>query len=319
MSTATREIEMHQVACPLCGSAAHRPERTIDDYALVRCGCNFTYVNPQPTDAALDRIYSDRDEAKLIAFYDTTRTTSMIEGYAAILKSIERAAGRKGTLLDFGCGACFFLQQAQEAGWDAHGVDLGPWVEVAARQRGVKNVTVGRLEDSPLAERQFDVVTAMEVMEHMPQPQPILRMLRERLKPGGILFLTVPNYKCLSIVLGRDDFWRNRPPQHLNYFTPKTLSRVLKDCGFKIRSVTSGGGLKLECVLGRKYAGVNEPSVPSESAAKQAQAVAANGTGHGVAPKKALWKRAMLPVVEEILYRRARVGMSLYAIAQRDG
>ena len=61
----------------------------------------------------------------------------------------------------------------------------------------------------------------------------------------------MPNYNTVSVLLNRDDFLFNEPPQHLNYFTPSTLRRLLQVAPLRDVTITTGGGLKWEKIVGR--------------------------------------------------------------------
>jgi 2-polyprenyl-3-methyl-5-hydroxy-6-metoxy-1,4-benzoquinol methylase len=147
------------------------------------------------------------------------------------VRQIEQFYPRKGRLLDVGCGTGVFLLAAQQSGWDTLGLEGNPQAAAEARTRA-RNVKQGDLADEQWASASFDVVTLWQVLEHLPEPLPILRKLREALKPGGFLFVAVPNAASLQAkLLGRR--WFNfQNPTHLIHFTFGTLSHLLSKAGF---------------------------------------------------------------------------------------
>lgn len=316
----TETVSRIVVACPLCGQHPTRPERTLNGYTLVRCrACGFVYVNPQPTAEELHAAYADRDPETLLKLYAQAMTPVRVAELDALLAKLERrlpTPPRK--LLDFGCGAGYLVERALKRGWDAHGLEAGKWAKPAAEARGVTTVQVGSLTDGLFPAGHFDVVTAKQVLEHIPDVKAELAHVRAALRPGGLLYADVPNYRCLSVVLGRDDFELNTPPQHLNYFTPRTLTRLLKACGFDVLDVDTFGGLKWENLIGRRV-----DSVVAKAYREHDAAVAAGKTPtYTTAPPEAKGrglKRWAMPFVRTVLYRGAKVGLVLRVSARRRG
>ncbi len=304
------------VACPVCGADRTRSERSLNGYALVRCrACDFVYVNPQPTAEELHTAYADRDTDNLQKLYAQAMTPARAAELDAVLAKLERLVPTKGKLLDFGCGAGYLVERALARGWEAHGLETGKWAKPAAEALGVMTVHVGSLADGLFPPGHFDVVTAKQVLEHIPDLKAELAHLREALRPGGIFYADVPNYRCLSIVCGRDDFELNTPPQHLNYFTPRTLTRLLKACGFEVLDVDTSGGLKWENLIGRRI------DSPVAKAYREHDAAVAAGktptyTATASAPSRGV-KRWVMPLVRSVLYRRAKVGMTLAVVARK--
>ncbi len=313
----TEAVSRVLVVCPVCGERRARPERSLNGYALVRCrGCALVYVNPQPTPEELHAAYADRDADDLLKLYAQAMTPARATELDAVLTKLERLLPTKGKLLDFGCGAGYLVERALARGWDAHGLEAGKWAKPAAEARGVTTVRVGALADGLFPPGHFDVVTAKQVLEHIPDPKAELAHVREALRPGGVFYADVPNYRCLSIVLGRDDFELNTPPQHLNYFTPRTLTRLLAACGFEVIDVDTSGGLKWENLLGRRIDSPVAKAYREHDAAVAAgkaptyAAPAAESRGRGV-------KRLVMPLVRSVLYHRAKVGMMLAVTARK--
>jgi SAM-dependent methyltransferase len=168
------------------------------------------------------------------------------------------------------------------------------------------------LSDLSFPDGYFDVVHASQVFEHLPNPKSDLAQIHRILRRGGLLYIDVPNYAALSILLGQDDFILNSPPQHINYFTPRTLMRLLESQEFSIVQLTTGGGLKWENLLGRKIRSdiLNAYGMGDGKAHKDPSLLGGLVSG----AKKAL----KFTIVGPILYRRLKVGMGLIAIARRE-
>lgn len=137
---------------------------------------------------------------------------------------------RGGRLLDVGCGAGHFVEAARVMGYAAEGVDPNPNAVAGARQRGL-TVHHGSWDDMKGSEA-YDVVTMLDVFEHMEDPRGVLSRAREILKPGGGLILTLPN-DLRPTPFGRDAF--DYPPHHLTRWTPKALERFLESNGFEVK------------------------------------------------------------------------------------
>jgi ubiquinone/menaquinone biosynthesis C-methylase UbiE len=312
MGNASSTIAVQQrVNCPLCGGIRSSPSWVLNSYPTDRCrDCGFIYVNPRPCDDALDHIYQDRDEDGVIAFYERMATPGVLACYERKLSLLERMLPGRGRLLDFGCAAALVVEAAAKRGWEAHGVDLGSWALKAAAARGVSNIHIGRLADLGFPDGHFDVVYAAQVLEHIPSPLDELAEMRRVLKPGGLLYLEVPNNRTLPILLGLDDFELNLPPQHLNYFTPATLRLLFGRAGFQVEVIGSEGGLKWENLIGKP--------IRSDIAAAARHGTQGAPAANRSAPSGAsrLGKQVMLSLVRRPLYYWAKVGINLFGIGR---
>jgi SAM-dependent methyltransferase len=168
------------------------------------------------------------DEEELDAaarrFYDDARRRPIAD-FLALLGT------PRGRLLDVGCGLGVLLEQALEAGWDAHGCDTsGAWVREARARVGADRVVHGSVPTTG----HFDVVTAWDVIEHVHDPLPFLAELGRRLAPGGRLFLRTPNLDyVLPVYAARRRLGRPGelgPLNHVVYFTARTLRKALDQC-----------------------------------------------------------------------------------------
>jgi 2-polyprenyl-3-methyl-5-hydroxy-6-metoxy-1,4-benzoquinol methylase len=138
-----------------------------------------------------------------------------------------RVSGRR--LLDVGCGIGHFVHTATAEGWEAEGIEFAEPAVAHCRTRGV-NARVLDLMSDELKPDTYDLVTAAEVIEHVIAPGAFMARMGELLKPGGILYMTTPNFASLErMLLGAE--WSCINPEHLSYFTPRTLRRSVQRAG----------------------------------------------------------------------------------------
>ena len=222
--------------CLLCGGLDHRPvfhEAGIDILRCRRCRHVFSSVPPH---AHYDGFWGD-EVADDDQFYWSTARSSMYRDF------IDRfVAGRSGRLLDMGCGLGFFLKAvAPHPNWEAHGCEISPAAVRYARQTlGLPNVICARLEDAALSDDSFDVVTMWDVLDHLRQPDPVLRHCHRLLRPGGICFLRTPNVvvqlaraRLKRLLLGvRPGVAYLQATHHAHHYSRSSIRSILERNGF---------------------------------------------------------------------------------------
>jgi len=164
-----------------------------------------------------------------------------------LVTQAECLIGYKGRLLDIGAGRGELLRAARLAGWEAVGIELSPtFAEYAARHSGAE-VLRKPLEDCGFAPRSFDAVLLSAVLEHLYNPNEVISEIARIIRPGGALFLHVPNEAGLYFRLGnlyeglRGRDWvvnlaPTFPPFHVFGFTPPALRALLSKHRFEVRN-----------------------------------------------------------------------------------
>ncbi|MCI0399528.1 MAG: class I SAM-dependent methyltransferase [Chloroflexi bacterium] len=138
-----------------------------------------------------------------------------------------------GHLLDVGCGWGYFTRYLLDHGWQVTALDPSPHRLPAGElppNLAIFNTTFDRAE---LPEGTFDAVTFWHVLEHLPDPIQALARARRLLKPGGIVVVGLPDFAgWQSRLFGRQ--WDGlRLPLHLHHFDRRSLTAVLRRCGYE--------------------------------------------------------------------------------------
>jgi SAM-dependent methyltransferase len=141
-----------------------------------------------------------------------------------------RVTDRRPRILDVGCGTGANLLMLSQYG-DAEGVDVSEDALAFCRERGLENVKLGAAEQLPYDDDTFDLVTALDVVEHLDDDLAGLREMRRVLRPGGRVLLFVPTFMFLW---GLQDDVSN----HRRRYRMPELGRVLKQAGFEIERTT---------------------------------------------------------------------------------
>jgi 2-polyprenyl-3-methyl-5-hydroxy-6-metoxy-1,4-benzoquinol methylase len=244
--------ELRAVGCNLCGSARARWLARENGLDVVRCReCSLVYVTPQPSQRELERFYADYYPEGSEARWREL----MAPVFARDARGLAAALPARGRVLDVGTGFGHFLDALRAEGFDAEGLESSALARERLAARGLR-AHAGMMPDVVLPAEGFDAITASMVLEHVADPMGFLRRARELLRPGGLLFVRVPNFALLRafLVAGRlagvpgvraamrvvrremmDEatlFHVIGPPGHLHGWEPRTLAAALAGAGF---------------------------------------------------------------------------------------
>ena len=220
---------------------------------MVRCGtCGFYYVNPRPVldEKAREHTYG---ESSSYHFDPVTKTEVVDPVLRARLDHefsiIRRFSSPGSRMLEVGSGEGDFLLYANSASYRAQGVEYTPRFARYCKEVLKLEVAEGSLAGQHFPDAQFDIAVYIMVLEHTDSPRAEVEEVGRILKPGGILYLTVPNDGGLSsslrrtvfkaresLGLGRskipdDPYWT---PHHLFGFSVRCLRYLAGRSGFDV-------------------------------------------------------------------------------------
>ena len=208
-------------------------------------------VMPRPSERELAEYYKNQYRPP-VRLHDP-------EGRADLVCRLHPQPGR---VLDVGCGQGDLLEVFLKRGWDAMGVEPGTQDARAARGKGIRvieNLLTGEIADEL---GPFDAVLLVHVLEHLPQPQEMVRLVHRLLVPGGVFYCEVPNdFNVLQEVAvescGLMRWWVVYP-DHLNYFSIESLSAFIQANGFDACLRTTDFPMELFLLWGNTYIGNSE-------------------------------------------------------------
>lgn len=234
--------------CPVCSHTTFSLLFNCTDYvatgesfSLQRCEhCSFLFTNPRPDAAEIGKYYqSDRyishagDKAGFSFIY---KLYDLVRGFSikSKLKLIHKYH-KNGKLMDLGCGLGYFLDGVKkEAVFDAVGVDISEDAIAYVKKRfGYDVMSESALQS--LEPASFDIITQWHVLEHVHALNERMQDLKRLLKPGGTLFIAVPNSDSWDALHYRE-FWDGYDvPRHLYHFNRKSFALLMQKHGFEVQ------------------------------------------------------------------------------------
>jgi 2-polyprenyl-3-methyl-5-hydroxy-6-metoxy-1,4-benzoquinol methylase len=197
----------------------------LDIYRCLRCGVVFEDMSLVREKIANfyqdlhDQAYEDERQNRTLAF---KRIVSKIREFKP-----------SGKLLDVGCATGSLLVEARNSGYDVYGIEPSSWASEIARKKYNLNVVAGCIEEKDFPREYFDIVTLIDVIEHLYEPKLALQKISRLIKEKGLICVVTPNIESFTARIFGEKWWHIRP-SHFCYFPPKTMNALLKATGFEI-------------------------------------------------------------------------------------
>lgn len=154
--------------------------------------------------------------------------------YGRRARWVTRVAGRAGRVLDVGCGPGHLLARFRTLGWETVGTEMTPEAAAIPRERHGLDVRAGELRSLNLEVGSFDAVVSWHTLEHMRDPLGVLDDMARVLKPGGLLFISVPDFFSPEARARPSAWFHLDVPRHLAHFPAEVLRAQLRTRGFSI-------------------------------------------------------------------------------------
>lgn len=235
-------------ACVVCQSCDHvRSYCDMKGYRYLKCGfCGLVYIDELEQTDKIYKAYSGgllkSLRRKLISpfrrfhhdrsFGQSTARAETIFGFAA------KQVNSVGKYLDIGCNKCYLLAQGIKQGWDVYGCELVPELSAPFRNSYKQyrdHVYCGRFADIRLKfeNNTFELITAVDVIEHFEDVVADMRGVYDLLKVGGAFVIQTPDAGCEQAKRGGCHWGALKPLEHLHLFNQKSLDLLARRVGFR--------------------------------------------------------------------------------------
>lgn len=220
--------------CVVCGSL----QRHLFDYRnfeYLRCpSCGLVSTDPIPDEPTIKRHYASKFQCgnyQLLREFKN-RYRIIYEDMADVIQRV-RGDLRGLRVLDVGCFTGDFLEVMASRGCDVYGVELQDDAVAEANRKFPGHVFKVDVAATEFPDQRFDVITLLAVVEHVIDPERLLRGAIDRLKPGGLVVIETPNSGSLMARIMRRQWPPYAPVEHIHLFTERALRIVLDRAGVR--------------------------------------------------------------------------------------
>ena len=251
----TVSVPLTAVVCPGCGGGgleSQGPLRvgwTATVSGLFQCGdCGCAVVDPMPGLEDLHGLY-DQGLYRLQGGYAAYEARQLPVLSGMVHRALAALPGHQGArLLDLGCGSGLLLQAAAAAGLETWGIDASPRDVAEARARpGVlaDRVQCGWIDvaDGPLdalaasQPGRFDLVMAVDLLEHLRDPGAVMKSVAQLLRPGGLVLAVTGNLQSAAAQRAGNSWDYLSREGHVCFFTPSGVTRLVQRSGLSLETL----------------------------------------------------------------------------------
>ena len=233
---------METINCIVCGGSKATPYIEVSDrlsqnlelFQLVKCDCNFVYLNPRPSESKISTYYKspDYDPHNFLKNNKLGKIYKLVQ-WTALRWKIRKISSfhQSGKLLDVGGGNGEFATFMALQGWN---VFLQDKISKLDNLSDSKNINTVQNLEIIKEDEYFNVITLWHSLEHIHNIDELFSQLNRLLTPDGILLIAVPNIKAPEIIFFNKKWAPFDAPRHLYHFQLKTLNELCSKYKFKI-------------------------------------------------------------------------------------
>ncbi|MDB5203875.1 MAG: Methyltransferase type 12 [Ferruginibacter sp.] len=240
---------IHYKQCPVCGgdsisAVLSAKDHTIsaENFSICKCaGCTLMFTQDVPGQNAIGPYYasdnyishSDTDKGFVNRLYHAVRKRTLQAKRRLVQRETHLPAG---VILDIGCGTGAFLNEMQTNKWT--GIGLEP--DETARNNAQRLYNISPLSPDNLFKLEHgsvDAISMWHVLEHVHQLQEYVVQMEKLLRPGGRIFIAVPNYTSHDAQHYKEDWAAYDVPRHLYHFSPQSMRRLMQVNGLTVEKI----------------------------------------------------------------------------------
>jgi 2-polyprenyl-3-methyl-5-hydroxy-6-metoxy-1,4-benzoquinol methylase len=244
----SKPLSLKSYPCNLCNSYdeeflfTKKGVITEHPFNIVICKkCGLIYINPRLDESSIMELYDEKyyegqgfdEHVNYLEDYKNKNELEKVFNTTETINMVEEAFKGKGSLLDFGCGVGDLISTAHNHGFEVEGYEVSEFARNFVSNSGFK-VYSSLLQ---IPKNKYDIVTAIEVLEHCSDPMKVIRTIFESLKPGGLFYYTTANfdgyYKAYKNK-HRNETLENYilPEGHIHFFSTEVMKKYFNNIGF---------------------------------------------------------------------------------------
>ncbi len=222
--------------CPACGFDG--PESVSpsaeEDFVILTCpDCGFGRTWPPVLEKEVGRWYPEQYYGKGNVRFNVI-FEFLVRWFRKRRAAVLYNRVPRGPVLDVGCGRGIMLSYMREFGYEAHGLELNETAAYHARHILKLDVTIGDFLTSAHEKNSYNAVIFCHTLEHFANPIAAIARAHELLKPGGVLWIAVPNYGSWQARLFGRYWFHMDAPRHYFHFTIRALDGILQRYRFRV-------------------------------------------------------------------------------------
>jgi len=234
---------LETISCPVCEGNDFKTKFKSRDFRfninntefdVVSCAkCNFIFLNPRPDKDCSVKFYpGDFNKNEDSLFFRVIEPCFRFAEDSTIKFLIEYCNFKR--ILDIGCGNGNFILRLFKNGYDAYGVEQNAGARKYADPRIESRILYKDINECNFPSHSFDVVTMFHSLEHIYDMNGLFSEINRILKPGGYLYICVPDADFFESRLFGPYYYNLEVPRHLYFFTKKSISNFLTRHNFKV-------------------------------------------------------------------------------------
>jgi len=189
--------------------------------------CSFVFSNPRIDEKSLIEFYSQIEDKEY-----TDEWEGREKNFRTIIKRLKKMNVQGSSLLDIGAASGIFVNLAREEGYTAVGIEPSAQLVNEAKEKFGVDIIKGTVDNFD-AREQFDIVTMLDLIEHVNDPEIFLKKVSPLIRKDGVLVIVTPDVNSLAAKFFGNRWWHYRTA-HVHFFNLKSLTYLLEKLGFVI-------------------------------------------------------------------------------------
>jgi SAM-dependent methyltransferase len=221
--------------CPLCGSDKHELMFIKSGFPHVRCsGCSLAYVTPILNQEEYVKLWSAEDSwEEVLESTPQVKMQTLEAKYSLDIAEQHLTDKKDVSICDVGCGPGTLLEEAKRRGHKVFGIEPNVRCHKVLARKGIDHLG-DFFPLKKLPDMAFSCVFLLNTLEHLHDPLGAIAEVKKMLKPGGLLYISVPTIEALVSRIMHEKAGVFGGHSHVQFFDIKTLSLLVEKAGYSV-------------------------------------------------------------------------------------